>query len=157
MIFMRLIFLIFFILLASKATSKQKQDFCSSESKFVTLKSNEVNLRAGPGKDYPVSWVIKSKNEPFEIVAEFDKWKKIRDYDGDQGWVHSSFLSYKTFVIVTSDDPIVIYKDKQSKDKKIAKAEKSVRLKLIKCEFPMCKVAAESLEGWVECNNLWGY
>src|SRR5258708_4490879 len=56
--------------------------------RFVTLRSDKVNLRVGPSEQYPIDWVFTRKNLPVEIVAEYGTWRKIRDIDGTEGWVH---------------------------------------------------------------------
>ena len=61
--------------------------------RFVTLRADKVNVRAGPGARYPVEWVFERKGMPVEIVAEFDTWRKVRDIQGTEGWVHQNLLS----------------------------------------------------------------
>src|SRR3990167_9515481 len=61
--------------------------------RFVSLRAEEVNMRAGPGVRYPVDWVYKRKNMPVEVIAEFGTWRKVRDIQGTQGWIHQSMLS----------------------------------------------------------------
>ncbi len=61
--------------------------------RFVTIRSNEVNVRVGPGPKYNIAWVYKVAGTPVEIIQEFDVWRKIRDVDGSEGWVHSTMLS----------------------------------------------------------------
>ena len=63
--------------------------------RFASLDSNEVNLRAGPGTDYPILWVYQRKGLPVEIIQEFDTWRRIRDRDGTVGWVQQNQLSGK--------------------------------------------------------------
>ncbi|MDP7625068.1 MAG: SH3 domain-containing protein, partial [Rhodospirillales bacterium] len=61
--------------------------------RFVSLRADEVNLRTGPGVRYPVDWVYQRKNLPVEVIAEFGTWRKVRDVQGSQGWIHQSLLS----------------------------------------------------------------
>src|SRR5471030_3132986 len=68
--------------------------------RFASLKSDEVNVRTGPGPRYPVDWVFKRKMMPVEIVAEYENFRKIRDWQGAGGWVHQSLLSGKRGFIV---------------------------------------------------------
>src|SRR3984957_20948866 len=56
--------------------------------RFASLRSDEVNVRTGPGTRYPGDWVFKRKAMPVEIVAEYENWRKIRDWLGTSGWVH---------------------------------------------------------------------
>ena len=60
--------------------------------RFVSLKSDEVNLRTGPGKRYPIDWIYRRRGLPVEIIDEFDDWRRVRDHDGTVGWVHRFML-----------------------------------------------------------------
>src|SRR5258708_2086270 len=70
--------------------------------RFASLRSDEVNVRTGPGTRYPVDWVFKRKAMPVEIVAEYENWRKIRDWQGASGWVHHSLLTGKRRFIIPS-------------------------------------------------------
>jgi SH3-like domain-containing protein len=63
--------------------------------RFATLKSDEVNVRTGPGSRYPIDWVFKRKGMPVEIVAEYENFRKIRDWQGASGWVYQGLLTGK--------------------------------------------------------------
>src|SRR5690606_25372001 len=69
--------------------------------RFVSFRAEEVNLRTGPGVQYPVDWVYRRRNLPVEVIAEFGTWRKVRDIQGTQGWVHQSLLSSNRFVAIT--------------------------------------------------------
>src|SRR5919106_133867 len=68
--------------------------------RFVSLGSDEVNLRFGPGETYPIAWILTREGLPVEIVEEFDTWRKVRLHDGDFGWIHGSLLSSRRTVLV---------------------------------------------------------
>src|SRR4051812_46226707 len=61
--------------------------------RFVSLKSDRVNVRGGPNKDQDVGWVYTRATMPVEITAEFENWRRIRDWEGAEGWVYHSLLS----------------------------------------------------------------
>jgi SH3-like domain-containing protein len=61
--------------------------------RFVTTRSTPINVRVGPGLKYDVVWVYKVAGTPVEIIQEFDVWRKIRDFDGSEGWVHQNMLT----------------------------------------------------------------
>ena len=73
--------------------------------RFASLRAKEVNVRAGPGVRYPVDWVYKRKNMPVEVIAQFGTWRKIRDVQGAQGWIHQSMLSGARFVGLGEAEP----------------------------------------------------
>ena len=69
--------------------------------RFVSLRSDKVHMRTGPGVRYPIDWVYKRQNMPMEVVAEFGTWRKVRDFQGTEGWMHQSMLSNKRTLAVT--------------------------------------------------------
>ena len=69
--------------------------------RFVTLKSNKVNMRAGPGKEYPIQWEYQRKGLPLKVIGEFDVWRKVTDHEGTTGWMHVRTLSVKRMVLIT--------------------------------------------------------
>jgi SH3-like domain-containing protein len=68
--------------------------------RFVTTRSEPINVRVGPGTRYGVAWIYVKAGVPVEIIQEFDTWRKIRDQDGSEGWVHQNLLSGKRAAIV---------------------------------------------------------
>src|SRR6185295_13515380 len=71
--------------------------------RFASLDSSEANLRAGPGKDYPILWVYQRRGLPVEIIQEFDTWRRIRDRDGTVGWVQQNLLSGKRSALIIDE------------------------------------------------------
>src|SRR6267143_4782108 len=61
--------------------------------RYVSLKSDHVNVRAGPTKDNDVAWIYTRSGLPVEITAEFENWRRVRDSEGSEGWVYHSLLS----------------------------------------------------------------
>src|SRR6056297_510066 len=68
--------------------------------RFASLKSSEVNLRKGPNVKYPIVWTYKRKGYPMKIIAEFENWRKLKDKNGDSGWVHINLLSNSRKAVV---------------------------------------------------------
>lgn len=125
--------------------------------RFVTFRADEVNMRAGPGVQYPVEWVYKRQGLPAEIIAEYGTWRKVRDWQGTQGWIHQSMLSGKrNFVIIGSDRTIRKSPDSESDPR--ARAEPGVIGKFLECEgtSSWCKVEISGLSGWLRRVDVWG-
>ncbi len=68
--------------------------------RFVSLGSNRINLRTGPGTQHPVEWTYQRNGWPVEIVREFGTWRRVRDIDGAEGWVQQNFLSSRRSFVV---------------------------------------------------------
>jgi SH3-like domain-containing protein len=68
--------------------------------RFVSLKAERVNVRSGPTKDNDVNWVYTRAGLPVEIIAEYDNWRRIRDWEGGEGWVLHSLLSGRRTALI---------------------------------------------------------
>lgn len=126
--------------------------------RFASLRSNYINARSGPGARYPIEWVYMQKNAPVEIRAEFELWRKIKDWQGSESWVHKSMLAGKRFVKVITPGENNIYNKADYKSRIIAKVEDEVVGEVIKCpaDNAFCRVQFASVEGWIPKNNLFG-
>lgn len=123
--------------------------------RFATLRSGEVNLRTGPGVRYPVDWVFVRAGMPVEITAEFDTWRRIRDWEGTQGWVHRSMLiGRRTFVI--TGVLRTIRREPAGSSPALAQAEPGVMGRLHYCKGDWCRVEAQGVEGWLRRDEFWG-
>ncbi|TWB20573.1 SH3 domain-containing protein [Nitrospirillum bahiense] len=124
--------------------------------RFVTLRSNELNVRTGPGVRYPVEWVFVKAGMPVEITAEFDTWRRIRDVEGTQGWVHQSTLSGRRGIIVTGQQTRTLRRDAASASEAVAQLDPGVIAKLRKCKGPWCQVDVGGFRGWLQRDEVWG-
>ncbi len=123
--------------------------------RFASLRSNEVNLRTGPGTRYPIEWVFLKEGLPVEITAEFDVWRRVRDSEGSVGWVHKSNLSGKRSLITTGQAAAL---RKQPAESAAIKAH--VRPGAIgwiaSCREAWCEVSFGALEGYMKKEDFWG-
>lgn len=125
--------------------------------RFVSLRSDEVNLRTGPGTRYPVSWIYHRQMLPIEIIAEYRDWRKIRDWQGDEGWVHKNMLSGRRSIIVVGGARDILATPAASSPV-LLRAEAGVIGHLVACpdEGPFCRVRIGNREGWLERSGFWG-
>lgn len=123
--------------------------------RFVSLKPNEVNSRVGPGPDYPLEWVYVKAGLPVEVLVEFDTWRKIRDSEGAEGWIHQSMLCGKRHAIVRGEETL-LYKSEDIQSQPLARIEKSVIVDLLKCQAGWCQVRIDDFKGWIPRASLWG-
>ncbi len=122
---------------------------------FLSLKNNEVNLRQGPSFEYPIKFVYKKKYLPVEILDESETWKKIKDFENNSGWIHTSQLSKKKTAICIKNNS-VLYKKPTIFSKPIAKLEIGRLVLIKKCKERWCKITSGGFGGWVYKNSLWG-
>ena len=123
---------------------------------YASIKSGEVNVRIGPNVRYPIQWIFVKKNEPIEVVAIFEQWRKIRDINGDEGWINASMLSSKRYAVTIGDAKIILYKKADKNSSIIAEAEPGIRASLLKCKEEMCNIEIGKIKAWVLRKNLWG-
>lgn len=125
--------------------------------RFVSLRAAEANLRTGPGLQYPVDWVYTRPQLPVQIIAEHKTWRKIRDSQGTQGWVHQSMLTGKRTVTVTGKIRVIREKP-DVKSAVIARIEGGVIARLKECPdgSGWCRIESEGYEGWLRRPEIWG-
>ena len=126
--------------------------------RMVSLRSNTINGRSGPDTKYPIEWVYKQKGAPVEIVNEYGLWRKIKDWEGSESWVHKSMLSGRRFVKVMTPGENNIYNNDDYQAKVIAKVEDGVIGEIKKCRKgnAFCLIQFGTVEGWVPKNILFG-
>ena len=127
--------------------------------RYVSLKSDHVNVRAGPTKDNDVAWVYTRAGLPVEITAEFENWRRVRDSEGAEGWVYHSMLSGRRTAVVTmkSKDALApIYDRADSESGIAAKLQAGVVAQVKKCSNGWCRVTGNGFDGWIEQQRLWG-
>ena len=125
--------------------------------RFVSLRADEVNLRTGPGVQYPIDWVYRRRHLPVEIIAEYDTWRKVRDWQGTEGWVHQSMLSNERTVVVTGKLRTLRHKS-DTTARSVAHAEAGVIARLLECPdaSTWCRVEVDGFEGWFRRVEFWG-
>ena len=123
--------------------------------RFASLRSDEVNVRTGPGSRYPIDWVFKRKGMPVEIVAEYENFRKIRDWQGASGWVYQSLLTGKRSFIIPSK-VANLYKTPATSAEVIAKLEPEVMGEIRSVPGDWCRVKVSSVSGWLQRTEIWG-
>ena len=127
----------------------------ATRRRFVSLRSDEVNVRVGPGVRYPIKWRFRQKLIPVEIVQEYDAWRKIRDWEGAEGWVHRAMLSNRRSIIVT-DAMVTIRRRSSDEAPAVARLGRGMVAELGKCTPAWCRVEVDSYEGWIRRKGFWG-
>ena len=127
--------------------------------RYVSLKSDHVNVRAGPTKDNDVSWVYTRAGLPVEITAEFENWRRVRDSEGAEGWVYHSLLSGRRTAVVTmktKDELAPLYDSADPKSAVAARLQAGVVAQVRKCGSGWCHVNGNGFDGWIQQERLWG-
>jgi SH3-like domain-containing protein len=142
-------------LLAGAAGPSRGAESSLPVPRFVSLRSDEVNVRTGPGVRYPVDWVFQRKTMPVEVLAEVDTWRKIRALDGTEGWVHQSMLTARRTAIVTGELRS-LRKRNEVDAPVVALLEPGVIGSLLECRDAWCRLEVAGQKGWLPRDTLWG-
>lgn len=123
--------------------------------RFVSLSAGKAFMRAGPGEQYPIQWVYKKPGLPLLVSAEFDAWRKVRDSEGTEGWMHVVLLSGERTALVTGK--VRDFHEEPSRDARIVfRAEPGVTGELLECRQGWCRIEAAGHKGWAPAAHIWG-
>ena len=134
--------------------------------RYVSLKTDRVNLREGPSKDNRTAWVFQKAGLPVEITAEYETWRRIRDAEGTEGWVLHSLLSGRRTALVmpwakTGTGTLPLYGEADEKARVVAQLQPNVITSVKTCHDGWCRVSivlpnASDLTGFMKQDRLWG-
>ena len=134
--------------------------------RYVSLKTDRVNLREGPSKDHRTAWVFQRAGLPVEIVAEYETWRRIRDSEGTEGWVLHSLLSGRRTALVMPwlKDPaasISLTDRADDRGDAVARLQPGVIANVKDCTGTWCRVVivmdgGRDVDGYIRQEKLWG-
>ena len=123
--------------------------------RYVSLKVKEANARRGPSLSHKIDWIYKRQNMPLEIYAEYENWRRVRDFEGLGGWVHYTLLSGTRYVLIKNE--LLEMRLLPSIDAQvIAKVPQHNIATLDKCNKDWCRIIDDGYKGWVPKNGIWG-
>ena len=121
---------------------------------FVMLKNSKVNVRYGPGFEYPIKYIYKKKYLPIKVIDKKENFRRIIDQKNNSGWIHTSQLTKnKSFILLENK---ILFSKATKYSKPIAKISSGRLLLKKKCKLRWCKVKTDKYIGWVEIDNIWG-
>ena len=122
--------------------------------KYLSLKNNIVNVRYGPGLNYPIKYVYKKKYLPVKIIDQKENFRKIIDFKKNSGWIHISQLTKPNSLIILENK--ILFKKPSKFSKPIAKLIKGRLLLITKCKYNWCRVKTDNYKGWIKNKEVWG-
>ena len=126
----------------------------SSEDFFLMLKNSKVNVRIGPGFDYPIKFIYKKKYLPVKIIDNKENFRKVIDHKKNSGWIHISQLKKIKSILVLSDR--ILFKKPTYNSKPLANIKSGRLFVLEKCKKNWCEVSSQGYSGWITVENVWG-
>ena len=125
-----------------------------SEETFLSLKKNKVNVRYGPGFEYPIKYVYSKINLPIKQIDKKENFRRIIDLKNNSGWIHVSQLKKANSIIPKKDK--ILFSKPTNFSRPLAKIEKGRVLLVQSCNNNWCKIKTESFKGWVKIGHIWG-
>jgi len=123
--------------------------------RFVSLASDEINVRTGPGQMHPIRWVFTRRGVPVQIVEETQDWRRIVDHEGETGWIHASLLSSRRTVLVIGETR-PLRRTPRHDARIVAMVEPLVIGNLLNCEGSWCLIEVDGRRGWLERGQFYG-
>ena len=127
--------------------------------RFVSLKPDRVNVRGGPTKDHDVTMIYTRAGLPVEITAESENWRRIRDWEGAEGWVYHSLLSGKRTAVINArakEELVPLHVNAAADSDVVARLQSGVLGQVRRCSGGWCRIAGAAFDGWVPQDRLWG-
>lgn len=125
--------------------------------RFAALRADEVYMRLGPGKRYPIEWVYKRRDLPMRIEREFEEWRLVRDQESTKGWVHQATLApRRTGIVIGGEQPL--RRDARDDAVPVARLKPGVIVRLRSCETTSdwCQAQVQDYRGWIKRTEVWG-
>ncbi len=141
------------------AAQQQTGDSGLPLPRFVSLKAGKVNVRAGPTPKHPIKWVFLKASLPVEVVQEFDNWRRIRDSEGEEGWVFHTLLSGRRTGLVepwAGGQRIEMHESADDTARVVAIIAPKRVVVLKECDGTWCEASIENVRGFVRQKQLWG-
>lgn len=128
--------------------------------RFVSLKSNKVNVRRGPSTEQSIVWVFARAGLPVEIIAESENWRRVRDSEGADGWVFHGLLSGRRTVLISpwvkDKQAVPLHRSPSTGSRVVAQLQPGVIGDVADCDGQWCELSVDNYSGYVEQDRLWG-
>jgi SH3-like domain-containing protein len=125
--------------------------------RFASLRSDEVNMRAGPGLRYRIDWVYKRRDLPVEIMREFDVWRWVRDADGIEGWMQqATLMGRRSFIVQKADGTLRSEASDTAGAVAVLKLGVIGRIRSCEASSAWCNVQTGSYRGYLRRDQFWG-
>jgi SH3-like domain-containing protein len=124
--------------------------------RYISLKFDKVNARAGPGDDHRLLFVYRVKGLPVQVVAETTEWRRICDPEGNLVWVHRRTTQGRRMVMNAGQARAPLYRRPRPGARVVAYLNPRALAALDRCQKGWCRVRADGASGWTPQGVLWG-
>ena len=124
--------------------------------RYVTLKFDKVNARAGPGDDHRLLWVYRVRGLPVQVIAENSEWRRVCDPKGGLAWVHKRTTDGRQNVLRMQPGQVSLYKRPNTTAPLVAYLRPQALAALTKCDKGWCHLKVGGISGWTPATSVWG-
>jgi SH3-like domain-containing protein len=124
--------------------------------RYVSLKFDRVNARAGPGDDHRLLWVYRVRGLPVQVVAETAEWRRICDPEGEMVWVHKRTTDGRRTAINMLATPLPLHRRPKEVSRVVAYLNPRALAALVNCDDGWCRLKADDVSGWARESEVWG-
>ncbi len=122
--------------------------------RYASLKYDKINGRSGPGENYDVQFVYERAGLPVLVIKETRNWRKIRDPQGDEVWVHARMLGARRTGITA--EQMYLREQPDTTSQPLAEVGVGVVAEVAACEGDWCRIEIQNVSGWAKRLSIWG-
>jgi SH3-like domain-containing protein len=123
---------------------------------MVSVKGSTLNMRSGPGTNNTILWELQ-KGYPLQVIQRKNRWLKIKDFEGDTGWVAASLTGRTPHHIVKVNNANV-RSGPGTQHRIVGKATYGELMRTREKRGSWVRVErAEGKSGWISKKLLWGW
>ena len=153
---MRLAGLAFVAALAALPASAQQ-----ATPYWASIASGEANMRTGPGRTYPTTWVYQREDLPVRVHQRYDNWRRIEGPGGAEGWMAVALLSERRTGMIVGEEPVDIHEKADFSSPIRYRVEPGVVGRIAECDGQWCRMSfvvgrKQRGGGWIVQGALWG-
>jgi len=123
---------------------------------MVSVKGSTLNMREGPGTHTAVLWELK-RGYPLQITERKGSWVRVRDFEGDTGWVARSLTGSTPHHVVKSQ-VANLRSGPGTQHRIVGRLEYGELLRTREKRAGWVRVErSEGVSGWIAKRLLWGF
>jgi SH3-like domain-containing protein len=122
--------------------------------RFVSLRTEGANGRHGPGLEHKVDWIYERAGLPLQVTGESGPWRRVRDPDGAEVWMHAQNLDPRRTIYVRQE--VAMRRNSGENGRVLAYVRPGVVGALTGCEGQWRRMAVGGRVGWVRADAVWG-
>lgn len=126
----------------------------ASAPHFMSLRTEGANGRRGPGIEHRIDWIYQRRDLPLEVIGQSGPWRRVRDPDGTEVWMHVQNLEERATAYVR--EPATLRRSAREAASPVAYLAPGVVGAVTGCQGEWRRLAVAGRVGWVRAEALWG-